>query len=245
LTIPDYVVLQGGLELIRNEKNEETLAYLLHDIRNWNKEIVNKAEELRVSIDTETKEDIERIFRSAEMIKFCLDWAKIELNPSQSGPNSQINIFKKIEKSIKCLKDKKDAKRLNVNLVGECRRTFQGYQNFDLAIFFLIENIIKYAPTSTSVRIDFHENADATIVKIASIGPHIRDEEKMEIFLKNKRGSNAIASGIPGSGIGLYRMKKILGQNGASISVDSIEIPGIQYGNRMGNITFVLSVPSH
>jgi hypothetical protein len=241
--ISESLVTQGVFDSIRSEKIKEALEYLIHDIRNWNKEIINKAEELRTIPNIEQRDDVERIFRSSEMIKTCLDGVSIELNPSANGMSTQNVPFKKFEKAVKCLSHKSSVKQVKIDLVGNAHKSFNSFHNFDLAVYFLMENIIKYAPQNTTATISFIENHDGTTVDVKTIGPHILEEEIPYIFHKNFRGKFAKQSMIAGSGIGLYRYKKIMDQNRCTTQIKSQRLTHARYGQNMADISMTIHIP--
>jgi signal transduction histidine kinase/ligand-binding sensor domain-containing protein/DNA-binding response OmpR family regulator len=101
-----------------------------------------------------------------------------------------------------------------------------------------LSNAIKYAPgTAIEIKAEAHATGPGTVdlhIDVCDQGPGIPPEEQELVFNKFVRGSNAKASGIPGTGLGLATCRVLARTLGGSVGIDSE--PG------RGSV-FYLSVP--
>lgn len=94
----------------------------------------------------------------------------------------------------------------------------------------LAQNVIKHAASGQYLGIDVsHEKGpkngkkftESLIIKVKDLGPGIPLREQKLIFEPFARGKRAIEEQIPGNGIGLNLVKRIVEMHGGSISVES------------------------
>jgi two-component system, OmpR family, sensor kinase len=88
-----------------------------------------------------------------------------------------------------------------------------------LAFRNLVENALKFATASDRVEIRASENGQTAVVEIADSGPGIRPEEQLLIFENLYRSPDA--RGIPGSGLGLPLVQRVITLHGGDISLRS------------------------
>lgn len=94
----------------------------------------------------------------------------------------------------------------------------------------LAQNVVKHAASGQYLGIDVsHEKGpkngknftESLIIKVKDLGPGIPLREQKLIFEPFARGKRAIEEQIPGNGIGLNLVKRIVEMHGGSISVES------------------------
>lgn len=83
----------------------------------------------------------------------------------------------------------------------------------------LVENAAKYAPKQTEIRLRLYESGHTLKWQVTDEGPGIPPEERDRIFMKFYRIGNENTRKAKGSGLGLFLIRKILEQHGASILV--------------------------
>lgn len=88
-----------------------------------------------------------------------------------------------------------------------------------LAINNLIENAIKYSPSSSNISIQLAKQDDEIVLSIADEGEGIADDEKSKIFRKFYRIGNENSRKTKGTGLGLFLTAKIIEQYKGSISI--------------------------
>ncbi len=83
----------------------------------------------------------------------------------------------------------------------------------------LLDNALKFSPPDSPVEVRVSEDGRIATVEIVDTGSGIPAEEQAHIFEELYRGENA--RGIPGSGLGLKLVERILGLHNGSIQVRS------------------------
>jgi two-component system phosphate regulon sensor histidine kinase PhoR len=85
----------------------------------------------------------------------------------------------------------------------------------------LISNGIKYNREGGTMAIAMDQNDESVIVKVRDTGIGMSEEEMKGLFAEFYRVKNPNTSGIPGTGLGLATVKRIIGDYNGSIQVDS------------------------
>ena len=98
----------------------------------------------------------------------------------------------------------------------------------------LIGNAIKFTPQDGKVTLGMEVKENRVVVKVQDTGIGIPEKDFSHLFTRFYRASNAIQSGIPGTGIGLYIVKAILDSMDGKITVESQ--PGV-------GTTFTVDLP--
>jgi signal transduction histidine kinase len=90
----------------------------------------------------------------------------------------------------------------------------------------LLSNAIKYTRNETSVVVDYERRGPMHRISIKDQGIGIPKEEQAKVFGGFYRASNAVKSGVHGTGMGLFLVKKTIEQHGGAIEVVSEEGKG-------------------
>lgn len=98
----------------------------------------------------------------------------------------------------------------------------------------IISNSIKYSGEHTTVTISYTEDEQMHRISISDEGIGIPIDEQAKVFKGFYRASNAVASKIPGTGLGLFMVKAVMEQHGGDVSFVSDKDKGA---------TFTLSLP--
>jgi signal transduction histidine kinase len=98
----------------------------------------------------------------------------------------------------------------------------------------LISNGIKYNREGGSLTLNIQQDDESVLLKVRDTGIGMSEEEMMGLFAEFYRIKNPRTSGIPGTGLGLATVKRIIGEYNGSIQVES----------RMGEgSTFTVTLP--
>ena len=84
----------------------------------------------------------------------------------------------------------------------------------------LLDNAVKYSGDSRSIRVEVGAE-DPVAIRVSDRGLGITPGDERRIFKKFARGSNAVAAGIKGTGIGLAMVRHIVGAHGGRVTVES------------------------
>jgi signal transduction histidine kinase len=85
----------------------------------------------------------------------------------------------------------------------------------------VLENAIKYTPEGGEIRIRAGAAGEHAYVVVKDSGMGMSADERARAFDYAFRGTGAVASGVPGKGLGLAVSKEILESNGGKISLTS------------------------
>ena len=94
------------------------------------------------------------------------------------------------------------------------------------AIFNILDNAVKYSDKNTIIKINVTEGINYVRISIKDQGRGIEKEEYNKIFKRFYRGTN---NNIEGSGVGLFLTRKILEEQGGSVSVKSKVNEGTEF----------------
>ena len=149
------------------------------------------------------------------------------LNQSDAG---------KVEKSIERLELKKilldqleffkaQADRtgitLNLEAPEEAYPVRLDRKDLDRITMNLISNGIKYNREGGSVTISIQQDEESVVLKFCDTGIGMSQEEMKGLFAEFYRVKNPSTSGIPGTGLGLATVKRMIGEYNGSIRVES------------------------
>lgn len=97
------------------------------------------------------------------------------------------------------------------------------YETFQVAIYHIIENTVKYIKPDSDLKIIIDKCHTSKKVSISLImnSLQINPDEIEKIFEEGYSGSVAKRSQRAGNGIGLARVKELLGYNGAELRIDA------------------------
>ena len=104
------------------------------------------------------------------------------------------------------------------SLVGQWDR-----DRIERAVDNLVNNAIKFSPHGGRISASISEVRSAekheAVLTIADEGVGIPDDEHAAIFTRFRRGSNA--ANVPGSGVGLWSVRRIIEEHGGTLAVRS------------------------
>jgi signal transduction histidine kinase len=95
----------------------------------------------------------------------------------------------------------------------------------------LVSNAIKYSPPEEPIEITVQHTSDEVTIVIADHGVGISRESREHIFEPFRRG--AARTSVPGTGLGLYNVQRIVQAHGGRIEVESVPSVGSTFRVRL------------
>lgn len=193
---------------------EEEFGLLIHDMRALSTAIYNSAMEGKRYLDAGKWDQalirFDNIIATQSILKYRADIIDLSGSIFPDLEKIDVPIFKKVDKVCRLLKPRAFDRKITITLEGQSLGVSIGPDIFEIVPYTIIDNAIKYAPDHTNISVEVSEAAESITMKVKSWGPRIEDGERQGIFLRGVRASAAAMSGVPGTGIGLYLVKKIM-----------------------------------
>lgn len=208
----------------------EVLHYF-HDSVKWANQIHINAEKIvekypgqnfSEKLDASSAETIS-LFQAASMLVDSFKLTSIYFNPESAKYGETMNceiykLFDKIQAIIFHSEGKKYNKRFK--LKGSSFRRISVYESFPIIPLCLIQNAVKYSQTA-EIEISIDDTPMGVDINVTSEGPHLDEQELIDIFKKGFRGKYAKRLHHDGLGIGLYVAQKVAEAHNTVITAQS------------------------
>lgn len=255
--LPAEQILHLAQASVQNELNQKAITEIvdfsddtMHEIRALNSTVKSKCDIIWTILPQNENElaqnellegvvkYIRNIHSSAYMIQSRFMLYDYFRNPDgQSfGDTFTGGVYKKFDK-IRMILSGHSKKQVKFHFVGSSKLCYPLHSSFEILVFSLMENAIKYSPDNREIRVVFREvinaHSNKLSVIIESTGPYCTPEELSNIFLRGVRGKYAQRSTAAGTGIGLFLSKTLSDLHKISLEADSSsteKINGIPYG---------------
>lgn len=102
----------------------------------------------------------------------------------------------------------------------------------------LVSNAIKYSPQGGTVTLSLRQSETELVLAVTDMGMGMSEEQLAQLFQRFYRTPTAIASGIKGTGLGLYLVKQLVEAHDGCIEVASVVGQGTTF-------TITLPVPAN
>jgi len=231
-----------------NESKNAFISTVNHELRTPLTSIIGYADLLRDGSFTEQNPEIEKfvsvISKNAavllDLVESILSLSKLDANQAQL-PHEEIDLRKIIEKAVFVLLPQAETMEISIEIEASQDLDFKILGNSSqLSQVFvnLISNAIKFSPQASSVLIRLERVVSETMlpeiqVSIIDKGIGIPAIDIPELFHRFFRASNV--TDIPGTGLGLPIVAKLIDLHGATIRVESLEYVGS---------TFIVTFPA-
>jgi len=93
-----------------------------------------------------------------------------------------------------------------------------------MALRVLVDNALQYTPAASPIHLRGRRADGGALFEVRDQGPGVPAEEQPRLFAKGFRGANA--TGMAGSGLGLYMAKSVVEVHGGSVSMENGEEGG-------------------
>jgi two-component system, OmpR family, sensor kinase len=222
-------IIAGQTNTIREQKGtideqQEFRRALNHELRNPITALSIRLERLSGECDTSTvthlKADVERVSSLLETVSAL---ARLETDPIEFGPVKLDEVMRQAMEMIKAMPGAADRKLAMDLPPGPFPlSTIQG--NDDLlfiALLNLLGNAVKFTPENGEVVIRAFDDNDMVVVQVSDNGLGICKEDLDKVWKPFFQGQVARDRKIPGSGLGLYQVYKIVARHGGQVSIRS------------------------
>ncbi len=213
-----YFIIQKNIEKSKQEQKQK-VSELLHDLKTPLTSILGYVELLKSAERTpETQEEFLGIIEFEAEKLLQLLGSGLSENTGNKGVKSATNCAKVI--SLICRGLSPDAKKRNINLNYNCEPDLYvdfGENKLWRVISNLIENSIKYNKPNGMVEISAVSDSDYVIIECKDTGIGIKPENITKVFKRGFREEKK----LPGFGLGLSTVRKIVSENGGFIQLES------------------------
>jgi signal transduction histidine kinase len=110
---------------------------------------------------------------------------------------------------------------ISVSLPRHAVRLIADAEKLHMVISNLLDNACKYTPEGGSIRVKVRDHAKSVTVIVNDSGMGIEKDELNNIFDRFQRAHDILLSGVEGTGLGLYLVKRIVELHNGTIEVDS------------------------
>jgi len=227
-------------ERARQEERARLMQVMLHELKSPIAATRMMSETVRMGVLDETKRG-DFLQRIVGRLDSMLEWIRdaLTLSKLKSGElldaGEQIDLGALAREIADEYREAAEAKglALTVETSGEPLPIALTRTGGRLILSNLVSNAVKYT-TAGSVRLVIERESDAVTLKVTDTGIGIPEEDIPKMFGEFFRASNARATDIEGSGVGLASVKYIVEQSGGTLHLDSREGAGS---------TFTISLP--
>ncbi|TLN00049.1 transporter substrate-binding domain-containing protein [bacterium] len=115
-----------------------------------------------------------------------------------------------------------------IQLVAQGEVFLQGDPNLlQVALRNLLVNALRYSPAGSLVGLSIEGEAERVRIRISNEGDPIEPAMRQQMFQSYTRGNNAARS--PGTGLGLYLVKRVVDLHGGSVYLSEARTDGIEF----------------
>lgn len=162
------------------------------------------------------------IYYAVELMLQKLDAMRYLVNPNLiAGPSKTIPLHRYLTKYIKIYRGWAKQRHIDFKSVGDSYGSVRlNSEPLGTAFHAVLDNAVKYAPSSSSVTVRFDELPSSIRVDVISLGPQIEPNERTAIFRPGFRAAAAQRIEGTGLGLGLATAKLVADQLDFGLTVD-------------------------
>jgi two-component system phosphate regulon sensor histidine kinase PhoR len=139
-----------------------------------------------------------------------------------------------LQKEVTGLAAKADVRQVRIELEGPDLMVRGDPEALSRVFANLLHNAVKYSPAGEAVTVRLAREGSAAVIEVSDSGPGIPREYHEDIFDRFSRVPVPEAASVPGSGLGLYIVRRLVERHGGEVKV----------GNRPGRgTTFTVILP--
>lgn len=224
------------------------LAFMMHELRRIHEVLDSNATQLSIAVRGESA-DVPRIrnvvplmLEELYVMHSWLSIADFYLDPAQFArqPKQRISLFRLFDKARRQLSRRAKSRSLQIHLDGDGEHAITGGSLFGIVPYILLDNALKYAPSSGRIDISFRFAQGFQVVEVSSVGPHVEEEEVPRLFEPGERGKWASTVTREGNGQGLALLRAICLYHEGTVKATSS--PHVTMFNKIPYSTFAIEV---
>jgi two-component system, OmpR family, phosphate regulon sensor histidine kinase PhoR len=138
------------------------------------------------------------------------------------GPCPLPPLFRMALEAVRPDAERKEVK-IDVRMPTELPDVQADAERLQIALVNLLSNAIKYTPSGSTVRLEAHQGwpSEPIVIRVSDQGPGISAEDAERVFEKFYRTRQALDAGVPGLGLGLYIVRRIIELHGGQVTLKS------------------------
>lgn len=105
-----------------------------------------------------------------------------------------------------------------IKIENSDKRAYFDFQTIEVALYYVIENAVKYILPRTNIRVSFEADNDFEIIRLRMESLYVRQDEVQRIFEDGYSGTESTKGGLNGKGIGMFQARRLVGLNNGSIT---------------------------
>jgi signal transduction histidine kinase len=134
-------------------------------------------------------------------------------------------LWRVLAAAAETVKIEADAKRISIDLCVSAvvPDISADPERLHIALVNLLTNAVKYAPAGSRVALEARaeQPSGRVVIAVTDHGPGVASDEARRIFDKFYRGRETNESGVPGLGLGLYIVRRIVELHGGQVMLSS------------------------
>lgn len=176
-------------------------------------------------------EQVEKIiYNSKRLTKLFNDILSFTaLDKSKTTKPEFFNFYPLLENVFADVKTQYPQKQAELVSALEIEDIYADYHQFEQVLYNIIENAFKYSKDTLVLNVSSHEINNNVVIDFKDNGIGIKSEHLLRIFERFYRVDHSHSSQIPGSGLGLSIVKKIIAKHAGKITVSSPENQGTTF----------------
>lgn len=213
-----------------NQAKSQFLAMISHELKTpltaINAFAVSLEKSIASSLSERQSKQFEALSRNGLRLKLLID-ELLDVSAASSGQLSlnfkDVTVEEIVTEAVQIVKPLIDARnqRLIVS-IKEPELTFSGDPTrLQQVVANLISNASKYSPVKSELRLDALEFEGHACIKVEDKGIGMSIEDQQRLFSTFFRSDEAVASGAPGTGLGMVIVKSIVEGHGGFVKVES------------------------
>lgn len=168
--------------------------------------------ELLTVVDEETDRLSDMVTEAIQMAR--IESGQLKLNKQPLAPESLVN------PALEQMRARLEGRRVTVSIDPRVGPVPADGELISITVQQLLDNAAKYSPPDGALDITVNQQDGNAVITVADEGAGVPEHEKTHIFEKFYRG-RAAREKIPGTGMGLAIVQKIVRAHGGEIWVDS------------------------